>query len=399
MQKNNGFSVLLVGLICIILLSLLSGSALAASLDDEALLVVKSGAGSKELLKNTGKIVDKKTENYAFEKFTNKLSGIKKLNLRQRKSINNFVVYGTGASQSLGANERVNLIMKYYKSAKKLPKTKDDWRLIVGEADKQAQTNLRAKLIESGKSLQKSLKDYVTGQQVLVGPVVLERDDFFGLKLYAPEFKKNDKLQINVVFKSILDASSTEILDRQSTFETDDFFTSPTMSLVKTPVRHLEGTRNVHLLNDKSVADISKIVGKVVVTTGGSTKKNYNFDFIINVPVEKSEYVDPQTKQVILEAMIKTYDIFASKDLQKMRSYMINAATTDEEKAKVASSTDKDLLIVADFMTGFIERPSLDIANNENAIWKLVKDNAEVKIKNGKDSVTYRARKIGGVWY
>ncbi len=124
--------------------------------------------------------------------------------------------------------------------------------------------------------------------------------------------------------------------------------------------------------------------------------------------------VSESDKALIVEAKVKMFEVFTSKDVSKIRSYIKDASVAANDQAQIASldkMSDKEVLSMADFLSKIAfggMNTAVDVRNALNA--KTVSWSRD--IKNGKEHViisfpqqkdgsktTLDAGKIGGVWY
>ena len=160
-------------------------------------------------------------------------------------------------------------------------------------------------------------------------------------------------------------------------------------------------------------ADASRLVRLVVSYAAGITLKTYPFTLAVAAPVTISPAsstgtggnpvsLNPfdtlETRKAILAGMQRTYDVFASKDIQKIKNYAAILGQADPQiQAQLASSSDKDILMIAGFFT---LSPRPDDSFLTLTTWKITENSASVSIKQ-KDGSTFTlsSEKINGIWY
>jgi hypothetical protein len=159
--------------------------------------------------------------------------------------------------------------------------------------------------------------------------------------------------------------------------------------------------------------DVSRVAKVVVSYAVSITPKTYPFTLEVapqetmspasstgtgGAPASLNAFDTPETRKAILAGLQRTYDVFASKDVQKIRSYAAIVGQADPNiKAKLSSSTDQDILAMAGFIT-LTPRP--DDTYLTLKTWIIRENSASVTVKQ-KDGSTFTrgSEKINGVWY
>ena len=163
------------------------------------------------------------------------------------------------------------------------------------------------------------LKSVLTPYASITGSVILDKGDFDGLKVYMPSLGIkgwNFTKFVDIKLASIKNDKGSEILDKNSSFEKDTFFTSVSLKDVHDPVLHMEGTRSVNKTDDNSsVATVSGNLSlnipnniKTVSFTREQMLKNPNPQDVISVSISS---VDD-----IMNSYLNSFNLVTSGDLR-----------------------------------------------------------------------------------
>ncbi len=88
---------------------------------------VVSSKNTQIILDHVGSEVNLEKEKEASLKFKDILSLDKSLLIIDKKTVNDFIVYGTNSTQRLGSGERAAVVNSYYKAYKKIADSEDEW--------------------------------------------------------------------------------------------------------------------------------------------------------------------------------------------------------------------------------------------------------------------------------
>ena len=179
------------------------------------------------------------------------------------------------------------------------------------------------------------LKSVLTPYASITGSVILDKGDFDGLKVYMPSLGIkgwNFTKLVDIKLTSIKNDKGSEILDKNSSFEKDTFFTSVSLKDVHDPVLHMEGTRSVNKTDDNSsVATVSGNLSlnipnniKTVSFTREQMLKNPNPQDVISVSISP---VDNQ-----MNSYLNSFKLVTSGDQFVALSKVVVYYTSDFDK-------------------------------------------------------------------
>jgi len=108
------------------------------------------------------------------------------------------------------------------------------------------------------------LPGFQTPGTTRAGPVVLEFDaqftDSFWLKAHLPAAKEFEGKPLKLVVSRVIDAKGADLFDPANTFESE-FFQKVSMKDEASPVKHLAGTRTIHLKKGANAKSVDKVEG------------------------------------------------------------------------------------------------------------------------------------------
>ncbi len=99
--------------------------------DSEAQAIVSSGKDLGKFLTYRKRMRSNKDMEWAFNSYTLPLSGQNGATISEKYAINNFIVYGTPRTEKLSARQRFELVVKFKKANRALPKTEADWKKLL----------------------------------------------------------------------------------------------------------------------------------------------------------------------------------------------------------------------------------------------------------------------------
>lgn len=128
------------------------------------------------------------------------------------------------------------------------------------------------------------------GSHIFAGPAIIAFDDFWGLNVALPIIPNleegEDYAWIDLT--SVVTVDGKEVLNKESAFETDVFFTGLTLFSTDDPVSHLYARRRLTLLSDTEFSAVKVIKGSLLFKIPlGSADSNVfyekSYPFTLNV--------------------------------------------------------------------------------------------------------------------
>lgn len=105
---------------------------------------------------------------------------------------------------------------------------------------------------------------------------------------------------------------------------------------------------------------------------------------------------NPSERDVIIAALMKRREVFASQDAAQIRAYL-EAGLTAEQKAQIGESTDEEILTVAAMTLALADYTEADL-RSPAAIWEIGTDKATIKIEQADGTLSVKASKLNGIW-
>jgi len=152
----------------------------------------------------------------------------------------------------------------------------------------------------------------------------------------------------------------------------------------------------------------SEPVGKIIFYIAKDIY-HVEYPFSINNPepkqisgadIENGEQGSISEKELIIEGMLRTLNVFKSKDIEKIRTYIKKTSSiqTDADNEMFEKMTDKEII---DFASLIVDVSiSEEKLRSPDAIWQIGETEATVEISDGEGGTSSQtAQKIDGVWY
>jgi hypothetical protein len=208
---------------------------------------------------------------------------------------------------------------------------------------KNKSTDNLSKQVSSSEELIVSLGADAPSSYTISGPFIISPSSYGnGIRIIASvkdsEIMKAKK-EIDIRFSSVLDENGKEVLDKESSFEKDAFFTRSELEENNDPVRHYKTNRSIHAISDSS-DKFSSITGTIYVDLI-ENEKTFSFNKSQLSALSSSD----DNKIKISELEDDNLTVIINDDLNKLISVTAYDSNNNEVEKEGVSHMDNGLTI------------------------------------------------------